>query len=353
MLRKWFALTAVAIAWSGAASAEVQWRHESFDQVLQLAQQDNKFVFIDFFTTWCGPCHKLDKETFPDPSVGKLLNAMLPVEYDAEKGAGLELAKKFKVRAYPTLIVLGPDGKEIDRHLGYMPPAEFVATIEGFTKGVGTTADLQAQLEKDPDNSDLLYRLGMKYADAGRADEATAALSKAIALDPKDAAGRNVEMLYAIGDANYKDDRFAEARTYFDRLVKEYPSSDMVIDAMQRLAAVEYKLGNPDAAVATYWKVVEKKPDDPGTLNGFAWFCSQRKIGLDKALPAAQKAADLSKRDPGILDTLAEVYFAMGDFDNAIEIGEEALASDPKDTYFNDQVAKFKKAKAEADQARR
>lgn len=353
MIRKWFALTVLAVMWAGVAGAEVQWRHESFDQVLQLAQKENKFVFMDFYATWCGPCHKLDKETFPDPSVGKLLNAMLPVEYDAEKGAGLELAKKFKVRAYPTLIVLGPDGKEIDRHLGYMPPAEFVATIEGFTKGVGTTADLQAQLEKDPNNPDLLYQLGMKYADAGRSDEATATLSKAIALDPKDAAGRNAEMLYAIGEANYNDDRYAEARTYFDRLVKEFQDSEIAIDGMKRLAATEYKLGNHDAAVATYWKVVEKNPDDPGTLNGFAWFCSQRKIGLDKALPAAQKAADLSKRDPGILDTLAEVYFAMGDFDNAIKIGEEALASDPKDTYFNDQVAKFKKAKAEADQARR
>lgn len=353
MSRKWFALIAIAVAWSSAAKADVQWRHETFDQVLQLAQKENKFVFIDFYTTWCGPCHKLDDETFPDASVGKLLNAMLPVEYDAEKGAGLELAKKFKVRAYPTLILLGPDGKEIDRHLGYMPPDEFVATIGGFTKGVGTTADLQAQLAKDPNNAELLFQLGMKYADSGRSDDATAVLTQAIALDPKDATGRNAEMLYAIGDANYKDDRFAEARQYFDRLIKEYQGSEFAVEGTKRLAATEYKLGNHDAAVATYWKVVEKDPDDPGTLNGFAWFCAQRKIGLDKALPTAQKAAELSKRDPGILDTLAEVYFAMGDFDNAIKIGEEALASDPKDTYYNDQVAKFKKAKAEADQARR
>jgi tetratricopeptide (TPR) repeat protein len=218
---------------------------------------------------------------------------------------------------------------------------------------VGTTAALQAELKQDPNNADLLFQLGMKYADAGRPDEAAATLSKAIALDPKDANGRNAEMLYAIGDANYKDDRYADARTYFERLVKEYGNSDWAIDGMQRLAATEYKLGNRDAAVATYWQVVEKKPDDPSTLNGFAWFCAQRKIGLDKALPTAQKAAELSNRDPGILDTLAEVYFAMGDFDNAIKIGEEALATDPKDTYFQDQVAKFKKGKADSEQARR
>jgi tetratricopeptide (TPR) repeat protein len=122
---------------------------------------------------------------------------------------------------------------------------------------------------------------------------------------------------------------------------------------MKRLAGVEYKLGNRDAAVAAYWKVVEKKPEDSGTLNGFAWFCAQRKIGLDKALPTAQKAAELSKRDPGILDTLAEVYFAMGDFDNAIKIGEEAATKAPGESYYHEQIEKYKKAKVDADQARR
>jgi hypothetical protein len=38
----------------------------------------------------------------------------------------------------------------------------------------------------------------------------------------------------------------------------------------------------------------------------------------------------------------------MGDYDNALKIGEEALASDPDDTYFNDQVKKYQHAKQEA-----
>jgi len=353
MVRKCFAIAVFVVAWSGVAAAEVEWREESFSQLLQRAQKENKYVFVDFYATWCGPCHKLDKETFPDASVGALLNSMLPVQYDAEKGAGLELAKTYKVRAYPTLLVIGPNGKEVDRHLGFMEPAEFVTTIGGFTKNLGTTAALQDQLRHKPDDADLLYQLGIKYADAGRPDDAAVVLTKAMALDPKDAKGRNAEMLYAMGEANYNDDRYADAKPYFDRLVKEYGDSDWAVDALQRLAGVEYKLGNRDAAVSTYWKVVEKKPDDPSTLNGFAWFCAQRKIGLDQALPAAQKAAELSKRDPGILDTLAEVYFAKGDFDNAIKIGEEAAAKKPDDSYYQEQIAKYKKAKSDADQARR
>ena len=335
------------------ANADVTWSNESYAQVLARAKAEQKYVFIDFYATWCGPCKRLDEVTYPDAKASELLNSMIAVKWDAEKDPWLATAKQYKVHAYPSLIVLDPSGVEVDRHLGYLPPEEFVATVDGFRKGVGTTADLAAQLSKSPDDLDLLYKIGMKYADSGRSDEATDVLTRAMVLDPKDAKGRNAEMLFALGQAHYNNDQFAEAKPYFERLTKDYASSDWYDDGMRRLAGTEYKLGNKDAAVATYWKVTEKKQNDPSALNGFAWFCAQRKIGLDKALPAAQKAADLSGRDEGILDTLAEVYFAMGDFDNAIKVGEEALAKKPNDVYFKDQVEKFKKAKADADQASR
>ncbi|HEU4365878.1 MAG TPA: tetratricopeptide repeat protein, partial [Candidatus Krumholzibacteria bacterium] len=73
----------------------------------------------------------------------------------------------------------------------------------------------------------------------------------------------------------------------------------------------------------------------------------------DQALPVALKAVELSNRDAGILDTLAEVYFAQGDYDKALKIGLEGLSKEPDDQYFKDQVEKYKKAKVEEDQARR
>jgi tetratricopeptide (TPR) repeat protein len=118
---------------------------------------------------------------------------------------------------------------------------------------------------------------------------------------------------------------------------------------MRRLAYAQHGAGDSETAVATYRKLLAKTPDDPSALNGFAWFCASRAIALDEALPVALKAVELSNRSPGILDTLAELYYARGEYDKAIEIGKEALASDPDDQYFQDQVKKFKEAKAEAD----
>lgn len=328
------------------ADAAVNWSKESYDQMLARAKQENKYIFIDFFTTWCGPCKRMDEKTFTDAKVQDLLNSMIAADWDAEKDPWIDLAKKYRVSAYPTLIVIGPDGKEVDRHLGYLDPAEFIQTIDGYRNGIGTVAALEKQLKGEPDNIELLYQVGTKHAEAGRSEQAAASLNRVLQLDPKNE--RNPEILYSLGEAYYMDGKYEAAKPYFNRLVTDYHDSEMAPVGYRRLAGIEYKLGNNDAAVAMMEKTLVGKETDAGALNGFAWFCAQHKIGLDRALPVAEKAADLSGRDSGILDTLAEVHFARGEYDNAIKVEEEALAKDPSDKYMKDQIAKFKKAKNEA-----
>ena len=335
------------------ANAAVRWSNDPYTRILERAQQEKKYVFIDFFTTWCGPCKMLDQNVYPDAAAEKLLNAMIPAKFDAEKDPWLEVAKEFRVRAYPTLLVLGPDGKEIGRYIGYLPPEQFVEVIGAYAAGKSQLEALEAQLKKNPDDFDLVVNTAVIHAEAGRAEQAMPLLARALKLDPDNTRQRYDEIYHAMGEANYGAGDFKAAKTYYERLVRDFPDSDYYGDGMRRLAATEYKLGNGDTAVALYWKITEPEQDDYKALNGFAWFCSQRKIGLDQALPVALKAVELSKRDAGILDTLAEVYYAKGDYDNALKIGLEGLAKEPDDQYFKDQVAKYRKAKAEADQARR
>lgn len=59
------------------------------------------------YTTWCCPCKVLDKDVFPNEKVGKFYNKnFINYKVDAEKGEGLEIAKKYGVAQYPTLIYL-------------------------------------------------------------------------------------------------------------------------------------------------------------------------------------------------------------------------------------------------------
>lgn len=106
------------------------WFDGSFDDALAQARASSKPVFIDFFTTWCPPCKKLDKVTFPDPAVKAELARMVALSIDAESPAGRPLAQRYKVTAYPTLVVLDPVGREVGRIVGFKEPAVLVGLIQ-------------------------------------------------------------------------------------------------------------------------------------------------------------------------------------------------------------------------------
>ena len=58
-----------------AAKADVKMKYVySFEEALQKAKQENKLIFVDLYTTWCGPCKKMAAETFPQQAVGDYFN---------------------------------------------------------------------------------------------------------------------------------------------------------------------------------------------------------------------------------------------------------------------------------------
>lgn len=112
------------------ASAQTEFRHITFDQALQAAQQEEKLVFIDFFTTWCGPCKMMSTKVFPEPAVGEYMNkTFIPIKLDAE-AEGQELAKKFGVRAYPTYVILNAKGEKVADFAGAMQGDKFIDKLQ-------------------------------------------------------------------------------------------------------------------------------------------------------------------------------------------------------------------------------
>ncbi|MDE5611087.1 MAG: thioredoxin family protein, partial [Odoribacter sp.] len=94
----------------------VNFREVSYAEALELAAKERKMVFIDFYTAWCGPCKQMSKEVFPQREVGDFFNRkFVSLKVDAEKGEGKELAVKYKLRAYPTFVVLNAGGEEVYR----------------------------------------------------------------------------------------------------------------------------------------------------------------------------------------------------------------------------------------------
>lgn len=93
---------------------------QNYDQALRIAKEENKLVFIDFYTTWCAPCEKLDKLVFQNDSVQNLLDEnFILLRYDAEKDKVHHLSKKHHASSYPTAVILNPQGFVVNRKYGF------------------------------------------------------------------------------------------------------------------------------------------------------------------------------------------------------------------------------------------
>ncbi len=80
-------------------------RQDDWQNVLMQAKAQKKLIFVDIYTTWCGPCKEMDKKTFTESAVGDKFNArFINYKIDAEKGFGITLAKRYTATAFPTCL---------------------------------------------------------------------------------------------------------------------------------------------------------------------------------------------------------------------------------------------------------
>src|SRR5262245_56376781 len=89
----------------------IQFEHGSWQEAVAKAKAEGKFIFLDAYTTWCGPCKTMVAKTFPDSAVGRFFNThFVNVKMDMERGDGVELSTRYKVWIYPTLLFLDAEG---------------------------------------------------------------------------------------------------------------------------------------------------------------------------------------------------------------------------------------------------
>ena len=131
-MQKWlFALVAILSFTGMSALAQgVKFEKITFQEALNKAGKEDRLVFIDCYTEWCGPCKGMDKQVFPKENVGAFMNAhFVNLKVDMEKGEGPALLKKYAVGAFPTFLLLKPDGSLHFKFIGGMSDSQFVSTV--------------------------------------------------------------------------------------------------------------------------------------------------------------------------------------------------------------------------------
>lgn len=124
-----FILTLVVMALPLRAEG-IAFFHGTWQETLAKAKSENKLVFVDFYTQWCGPCLNMARTVFVLPEVGAFYNAnFVSAKIDTENGEGIELAKKYGVRSFPTYVFIDPaTGEAVHRSSSRQTEEQFIAT---------------------------------------------------------------------------------------------------------------------------------------------------------------------------------------------------------------------------------
>jgi thiol:disulfide interchange protein len=113
----------IALAMPLAAQSSVAWEHD-LAAAQKRAKAEKKQLFVDVWAEWCGPCQFLKSKVFPTPEAEKALSKYVAVSLMTQSkdgksdAANMKIAERFRVEAYPTMLILDADGNEVRRQVG-------------------------------------------------------------------------------------------------------------------------------------------------------------------------------------------------------------------------------------------
>jgi len=108
-------------------TAQIKFEQGNWSEIKAKAKKENKLIFVDAYTSWCGPCKWLAKNVFTNDTVAQYYNAtFINASLDMEKGEGIDIAKQYNIRAYPSLLFIDANGEIVHRAIGSKKSSEFI-----------------------------------------------------------------------------------------------------------------------------------------------------------------------------------------------------------------------------------
>ena len=140
VMKRFLFIFSLAILSVGHAKAQGIVFHDNtpWADIVKMAEEQDKLIFIDCYTTWCGPCKVLAREVFPQQKVGDFFNPnFICVKYDMEKGDGKMLNERYKqhIPGYPTLLIIDKQGNVKQQMAGFQEADALIQNAQMALKG--------------------------------------------------------------------------------------------------------------------------------------------------------------------------------------------------------------------------
>ncbi len=381
-MKKGFLLVVLAL-WGQClllAQDGIHFQNSNWTEVLDKAATENKLIFVDAFTTWCGPCKQMVKEVFPKKEVADFYNkSFINYTIDMEKGEGPKLAQTYKVALYPTLLFIASDGSLVHRAAGFHNAEQLIELGNAAMDPSRQLSKMEERFDKgdrDPDFLKQYIELRAATFDGSHVPVAEAYMETQKSWNTPDNRSfifkymggidsklfehlvqNRVDYIQQFGEDAIKEKVreivFSEIskRSTGDNLLpisevkalyqKAYPSKAGQLVSEYKMSYYRSQGDRKNfakAAIKYYKKYPSKNAIE---LNEIAWtFYSviNKKKYLKKALKWAQKSTQI---EPAYYnhDTLAALYYKLGKKEKAMSAVEKAIELAKKEGYSSEAYA--------------
>ena len=356
----------------------------SWSEIQAKAKAENKFIFMDAYTTWCGPCRQMSQNIFPLQEVGSFFNQKYinvkvqldTTEKDNEEVKqwykdGHDIMVDYKVNVFPTYLFFDPNGKLVHRAVGSSTPDKFIAKGEDalnpekqyyvlldqykngntdpeFLKKLSIIAQeaydkantkkiskeyLQTQPDyTTADNLVFLNRFTKTSKDTGFVVIMNN-VEKFDALRGKGAANKKIVDIIILEEVNprvYKNNAIPDFDAINEKVTKKYPKHGGEAVASSKVVYYQNKQdwANFQTAVVDYMSKYSSSPS-PDQINVYAKtifdFCKDVEC-IKLALKWSKKSID-ARQNPAYYNTYANILYKLGKSKEAIKWQEKALAA--------------------------
>jgi len=361
---KIFLLFLISVISLNLSAQKIGFIKEDLAKAKAKAAEENKLIFVDAYTTWCGPCKWMDANVFSDKTVAKFYkNSFVNLKLDMEKGDGLQFAQDYRVAAFPSFYYLTADGE-----VAHMARGAFDANdmMKIGTEALSTDHSLAAyqnnyqSRKTDPDFL-LNYSMLLKSL---RLDEVADIASDYLATQTNWGGERNTKFIFDQVGIDIEDDKFKYMLNHIDEFYKHITPSKVDVKILNGIHASLGPEGTPDDVEVmldkllptqaqrlkdkmyleamlsgeyiedieiftnmAYFYVIHWQPTDWEYSNNLAWIIYEN--GINKA--QFEKGKDIALQSISMNDnyfnndTAAALFYMMSDKKQALKYAYKAL----------------------------
>ncbi|MGE0787921.1 MAG: hypothetical protein AB7S26_19760 [Sandaracinaceae bacterium] len=283
------------------------WPKGSFDAALRAAEGGRLALKLE--AAWCSMCTHLDHDVLDTPTGEALFGSMTRLAIDFDAPEARELVRRYAILDLPTVVVVGREGRELGRVVGYSDSAEWVARARVAVSSDDPLAEARARVAERP--TDPFARLALAEAqlsiDAGAAVPVLETL--ACTDDPKLAP----RALFVLG--RYFDRALGDPKTalhIWRELATRYPAGDYAHGAALWYANAHAQLGAAEVGAEGLGQLAQRTPLRAATIIEWARFVgrhgieSHRQVVMEVAMRALNKARGHER------DDLEELVLQLG-----------------------------------------